>query len=173
MIAYFWTLENIGNRICLVSWDPGNTGVVSLQHSPESWKYYPIPKPNPKSLFLINIYPCSAPDRLEATQVGTPPLFLCAGAVLESPRLAKGSPVDAKTPMLSRDAPKTSQWRPRCPKVCPKTAQGAPMRPQRSPKERQKELNAVPRACLGTPMCVQRSPRYFKTPDQLHQRPLC
>ena len=90
-------------------------------------------------------------------------LFLCAGAVLESPRLAKGSPEDAKSPMLSRDTPKTSQWRPRCPKVCPKTAQGAPKRPQRSPKERQKERNAVPRACLGTPKCVQRSPIYPKT----------
>ena len=57
--------------------------------------------------------------------------------------------------------------------MCPKTAQGAPKRPQRSPKERQKERNAVPRACLGTPKCVQRSPRYPKTLDQLHQRPLC
>ena len=69
--------------------------------------------------------------------------FLCAGAVLESPRLAKGSPVDAKSPMLSRDAPKTSQWRHKCPKVCPKTAQGAPKRPQRFPREKQKERNAV------------------------------
>ena len=100
-------------------------------------------------------------------------LFLCAGAVLASPRLAKGSPVDAKSPMLSRDAPKTSQWRPRCPKVCPKTAQGVPKRPQRFPKERQKERNAVPKARSGTPKRVQRSPIYTKTPDQPHQRPLC
>ena len=137
-----------------------------------------LSKPKFKSQILIPyiyiyIYPCSAPDRAEVTQLGTPPLFLCAGAVLESPRLAKVSPVDAKSPMLSRDAPKTSQWRPRCPKVCPKTAQGVPKRTERSPKERQKERNAVPRACLGIPKCVQRSPVYTKTPDQPHQRPLC
>ena len=135
VFLYFWTPGNIGNLIFLYFWTPGNIGNLSLQHSPESWKYYPNPKANPKSLFLINIYPCSAPDRAEVAQVGTPPLFLCAGAVLESPRLAKGSPEDAKSPMLSRDAPKTSQWRPRCPKVCPKTAQGVPKRPQRSPKD--------------------------------------
>ena len=27
---------------------PGNIGNLSLQHSPESWKYYPNPEPNPK-----------------------------------------------------------------------------------------------------------------------------
>ena len=135
-----------------------------------------FPKPKTQSQILIPyiyIYPCSGPDRTEATELTTPPLFLCAGWVLESPWLAKGSPEDAKSPMLSRDTPKTSQWRPRCPKVCPKTAQGVPKRTERSPKERQKERNAVPRACLGIPKCVQRSPVYTKTPDQPHQRPLC
>ena len=111
---------NIGNLIFPIFPYPGNIGNVSLQHSPESWKYSPNPKPNPKSLFLINIYPCSAPDRPEATEVGTPPLFLCAGAVLESPRLAKGPSVDAKSPRLSRDAPPNGD--PGVPKVSPKTA---------------------------------------------------
>ena len=50
---------------------------------------------------------------------------------------------------MSRDAPKTSRWRPRCPKVCPKTAQGVPKRPQKFPKERQKERRAVPKHALA------------------------
>ena len=39
----------------------------------DAWKYYPNPEPNPKSLFLIYIYPCSGPDRPEATGVTTLP----------------------------------------------------------------------------------------------------
>ena len=31
-----------------MSWDLGNTGNLSLQDSPESWKYYSTPKPDPK-----------------------------------------------------------------------------------------------------------------------------
>ena len=41
-------IGNIGNLIFLYFGTPGNIGNLSLQHSPESWKYYPIPKPNPK-----------------------------------------------------------------------------------------------------------------------------
>ena len=65
---------NIGNLSFSIFWTPGNIGNLSLQHSPESWGYYPNPEPNPKSLSLIDIYPCSGPDRPEATEVGTPPL---------------------------------------------------------------------------------------------------
>jgi len=39
---------NIGNLIFLYFGTPGNIGNLSLQHSPESWKYYPNPEPNPK-----------------------------------------------------------------------------------------------------------------------------
>ena len=39
---------------------PGNIGNLSLQHSPESWKYYPNPEPNPKP----NLYPFLDPGRL-------------------------------------------------------------------------------------------------------------
>ena len=48
VFLYFWTPGNIGNLIFLYFWTPGNIGNLSLQHSPESWKYYPSPKPNPK-----------------------------------------------------------------------------------------------------------------------------
>ena len=39
---------NIGNHSFSIFWTPGNIGNLSLQHSPESWKYYPNPEPNPK-----------------------------------------------------------------------------------------------------------------------------
>ena len=45
---YSWTPGNIGNLIFLYFGTPGNIGNLSLQHSPESWKYYPNPEPNPK-----------------------------------------------------------------------------------------------------------------------------
>ena len=48
VFLYFWTPGNIGNLIFLYFGTPGNIGNLSLQHSPESWKYYPIPEPNPK-----------------------------------------------------------------------------------------------------------------------------
>ena len=76
-------------------------------------------------------------------------LFLCAGAVLESPRLAIGSPVDAKSPMLSRDAPKTSQLRPRCPKVCPKTAQSGPKTPKGSRNKDKRTAMQSPKHALA------------------------
>ena len=47
---------------------PGNTGNLSLQHSPESWKYYPIPKPNPKP----NPYPFLDPGRVIPGNAGGP-----------------------------------------------------------------------------------------------------
>ena len=33
----------------------------------------PIPEPNPKSLFLINIYRCPGPDRMDPSETSTPP----------------------------------------------------------------------------------------------------
>ena len=162
-----------------------------LQHSPESWKYWeiifwylfgileileilfslffcasgniaqnqnPIPNPYPLLIYI----PALAQIARKRPSWDPPSIFVRRRGTWE-PSACEGV----------SGAPKMSQWRPRCPKVCPKTAQGAPKRPQRFPKERQKERNAVPRACLGTPKCVQRSPIYPKTPDQPHQRPLC
>ena len=47
---------------------PGNIGNLSLQHSPESWKYYPNPKPNPKP----NPYPFLDPGRVIPGNAGGP-----------------------------------------------------------------------------------------------------
>ena len=47
---------------------PGNIGNLSLQHSPESWKYYPNPKPNPKP----NPYPFLDPGRVIPGIAGGP-----------------------------------------------------------------------------------------------------
>ena len=53
---------NIGNLIFLYFWTPGNIGNLSLQHSPESWKYYPNPEPtpNPKPISLLGPGPDSS-----------------------------------------------------------------------------------------------------------------
>ena len=47
---------------------PGNIGNLSLQHSPESWKYYPNPEPNPKP----NPYPFLDPGRVIPGIAGGP-----------------------------------------------------------------------------------------------------
>ena len=47
---------------------PGNIGNLSLQHSPESWKYYPNPEPNPKP----NPYPFLDPGRVIPGNAGGP-----------------------------------------------------------------------------------------------------
>ena len=59
---------NIGNLIFLYFWTPGNIGNLSLQHSPESWKYYPNPEPNPKP----NPYPFLDPGRVIPGIAGGP-----------------------------------------------------------------------------------------------------
>ena len=140
VFLYIGIPGNIGNLIFLVSWDPGNIGHLSLQHFLWSWKYYPNPKPNPKSLFLTDISPCSAPDRPEATQVSTPPLFLCAGAVLESPRLAKGSPVPRRC--LNGD-PGVPKCAPRLPKVLQRGHKGSQKRDKRSAMQSPKHALAL------------------------------
>ena len=123
-------------------------------------------------------------------------LFLCAGAVLESHRLAMGFPQTPNVqcgPKWSQGIPKTSQWSPRCPKACPqdspKRPQGIPKMPQCSPRypkvclkilpgnpmapQRKPKSNAGLKERLGISKRVQRKPIYTKTPDQPHQRPLC
>ena len=68
VFLYFWTPGTIGSLIFLVSWDPGNIGNLSLQHSPESLKYYPNPKPNPNP----NPYPFLDPGRVISCNAGRP-----------------------------------------------------------------------------------------------------
>ena len=54
--------------VCNIIQNPVNIGNWSLQHSLESWKYYPIPKPNPKP----NPYPFSDPGRVLPGNAGGP-----------------------------------------------------------------------------------------------------
>ena len=58
----------VDHRVCNILHNPGNIGNQSLQHSPESWKYYPIPKPNPKP----NLYPFLDPGRVIPGNTGGP-----------------------------------------------------------------------------------------------------
>ena len=146
VFLYFWTPGNIGNLIFLYFWTPGNIGNLSLQHSPESWKYYPNPEPNPKSLFLINIYPCSAPDRAEVAQVGTP-LYFCAQArYLRALGLRRGLRCPEDVSMETQVSQSVPQDCPRCSKEATKVpkreTKGAQCGPQSMPwhsKVRSKE----------------------------------
>ena len=56
------------HEVCNILYNPGNLGNVVFLISPESWKYYPIPKPNPKP----NPYPFLDPGRVISGNVGGP-----------------------------------------------------------------------------------------------------
>ena len=95
---------------------------------------------------------------------------MCAGAVLESPRLAMEVPADTRVPIcpkmiprhaniepkVSRSGPKASPRHPNAvpgaSKCAPRHPNGAPRRPKESPrlpKEKQKERNAGPKGRPG------------------------
>ena len=118
-------------------YDPGITGNPSLQHSPESWKYDPNPKPHPNpysSLFLINIYPCSAPDRPEAPKLG-PPLYFCAQArYLRALGLRRGLRCPEGVSMVPRRCLNGDPGVPKCAPRLPKVFQ----RDHKGPQKRDK-----------------------------------
>ena len=56
------------HEVCNILYNPGNIGNLIFLISPESWKYYPIPKPNPKP----NLYPFLDPGRVIPGNAGGP-----------------------------------------------------------------------------------------------------
>ena len=96
-------------------------------------------------------------------------LFLCAGAVLESHRLAMGVLADTRVPICPKMIPRHANIKPKVSRSGPKASPRHPNASQREPKAPQRETK-------GTQCRPQRTPWhsiYTKTPDQPHQRPLC
>ena len=84
--------------------------------------------------------------------------FLCAGAVLESHRLAMGVPADTRVPICPKMIPRHANIEPKVSRSGPKASQDAPMQsqvPQSVPQ-------GIPMAPQGVPKRAQGSPKRNK-----------
>ena len=109
-------------------------------------------------------------------------LFLCAGTVLESHRLAMGVPADIFSRMWPRKVPRHTQSNSKPLPRCPNAGPGVPKCAPRLPKVPQRDAKGSPKRNKRSAMRSRKhawafqnefkGSIYIKTPDQPQQRPL-